>query len=88
MTFKIVEIQSTPNPNAAKFLLDREVAAAPSSFFNAESAKGYDLAERLFAVPGVTSLLFLGDFITVNKAPDAKWDTVTRAVRRILEAKP
>ena len=84
MAFKVSEVQPTPNPNAAKFVLDRPVSEQPLSYFNAAAAKGNPLAERLFGIPGVSSLLLLGDFITVNKAPDAQWKAVTPAVKKGL----
>ena len=86
MPFQVHEIQPTPNPNAAKFVLDRPVAEQPTSFFNAGAAKNHPLAARLFGIPGVSSLLFLGDFITVNKSPDADWDDITPAVQQVLSA--
>jgi NFU1 iron-sulfur cluster scaffold homolog, mitochondrial len=86
MAYKVVEIQPTPNPNAAKFMLDRAVVEQPMSFFNAAAAKGNALAEKLFAIPGVSSLLLLGDFITVNKRADVPWKDITGAVERVLAA--
>src|SRR5262249_49238956 len=85
MAFAVREIQPTPNPNAAKFILDRPVSDRPMSFFNAASAKGHVVAEELFVIPGVSSLLLLGDFITVNKTPDADWDEITQRVQAVLK---
>lgn len=84
MGFKVVEIQPTPNPNAAKFVLDGSVSPGPISFFNAEAAKDYPLATALFAIEGVTSLLLLGDFITINKSPSAQWADITPKARAVL----
>jgi hypothetical protein len=84
MPYRVLEIQPTPNPNAVKFVLDRAIAEQPTSFFNPEAAKGHTLAEALFGIPGVTSLLFLGDFVTVNKSPDAQWSEVTARVKTVL----
>jgi hypothetical protein len=86
MPFRVVEIQPTPNPNAAKFILDRPVAPQPTSFFTAAAATEHPLAKQLFAIPGVSSLLLLGDFITVNKQPDVSWKDLSKAVERVLEA--
>lgn len=86
MGFKVVEIQPTPNPNAAKLLLDRPVTEQPISFFHASAAKDYPLASQLFAIEGVTSLLLLGDFITINKSPNADWDDITQQARAVLGA--
>ena len=51
MGFTVVEIQPTPNPNAAKLVLDGSVSQQPMSFFNAGAAKGFPLAEALFVAP-------------------------------------
>ena len=88
MPFRVSEIQPTPNPNAAKFVLDREIAATPISFFNASAAEHHPLAKKLFAISGVSSLLLLGDFITVNKRSDASWKDLTPRVTRVLENEP
>lgn len=84
MPLSIKEVQATPNPNAMKFVLDGIVATTPASFFNAEAAAGHPIASRLFAITGVQSVLLLGDFITVNKAPEVKWTQVTPKVKRAL----
>ena len=84
MGFTVSEIQPTPNPNAVKFILDRPVAEQPTSFFNEEQATDHPLALKLFAIPGVSSLLLLGDFITVNKTPDVPWKAITKAVETVL----
>jgi len=86
MPFKVIDIQPTPNPNAAKFILDAQVAPQPTSFFNAEQAKDHPLASQLFAIPGVTSVLLLGDFVTVNKRPEIKWSALTDKVQQILQS--
>ena len=86
MPFRVLEVQSTPNPNAAKFVLDKPIAEQPTSFFNAGAAKGHALAEQLFAIPGVSSLLLLGDFVTVNKTADANWPPIRERVRQVLSA--
>jgi len=84
MAFRVQDVQATPNPNAAKFILDRPIVEQPISFFNADSARGHPLAEQLFAIPGVSSLLLLRDFITVNKTPQARWEQITPRVKAVL----
>ena len=84
MPFRVTEIQPTPNPNATKFVLDRSISDAPTSFRSAEQATGHPVAERLFAIAGVSSLLLLGDFVTVNKDAAASWPPIKRKVRQVL----
>jgi len=82
--FRVIEVQPTPNSNAQKFVLDRTIAEQTISFLNASSAAGHPLAEKLFAIEGVTSVLLLNDFITVNKRPDVDWKTLTPKVKKVL----
>lgn len=85
MAFEVVEIQATPNPNALKFVLDRSITSQPISFLTAEAAGDHPVASKLFAIPGVTSVLLLGDFVTVNKQPAERWDKIRKRVREILK---
>ncbi|MEO6435687.1 MAG: NifU N-terminal domain-containing protein [Tepidisphaeraceae bacterium] len=86
MGFKVLEIQPTPNPNAFKFVLDRSVSQQPLSFFNVAAAKDHPLASKLFGIDGVSSLLLLGDFITINKSPAAAWDDIKHEAKAVLKA--
>jgi hypothetical protein len=85
MGFAVLEIQPTPNPNALKFVVDRPIASQPESFFSAEAAASHILASKLFEVSGVASILILGDFVTVNKRPAARWSAITARVKEILQ---
>jgi hypothetical protein len=85
MSFDVVEIQPTPNPNAAKFILNGSISEAPMSFFTADSAKDHPVASKLFGIPGVASVLLLGDFVTVNKEPQTRWERIHAKVREILK---
>ena len=85
MPYAVTDIQPTPNPNALKFTLDRKISDQSTSFFTAESGKDHPIASKLFAVSGVSSLLLLGDFVTVNKRPEVPWKGITAKVREILQ---
>ena len=85
MAYRVVEVQATPNPNAVKLILDRVVSEEPTSFFNAEAARNHPLAQRLFAIDGVSGLLLLGDFITINKRQDGDWKRITREAKEMLD---
>ena len=82
----MIEIQPTPTPNALKFVLDRQVSQQPISFFNAAAATDHPLAKRLFEITGVSSLLLLGEFITINKSPDGDWDDIRDQARAVLKS--
>jgi hypothetical protein len=82
MTDLQVEVQGTPNPNAAKFVLSRRALGEEGrTFFGAEDAEGDSLAERLFRVAGVRALFMVDDFITVTKAEETAWDEIVEEIR-------
>jgi hypothetical protein len=80
----VIDVQPTPNPNALKFVVEGTISDRPLSFFNADAGREHPLASRLFAIPGVASLLILNDFVTVSKTPEASWKSITPAARRVL----
>ena len=84
MPWTVREVQSTPNPNAIKFVLDRHITEERLSFTNPSSAADHPLASQLFEISGVSSLLLLGDFVTVVKSPAAKWANITPKVKKVL----
>ena len=84
MGYKVTEVQPTPNPNALKLILDRAISSRPMSFLNPESGKDDAIASKLFAIPGVSGLLLLGDFVTVTKKPEARWSEITKKVEQAL----
>ncbi len=80
-----VSPQPTPNPNAMKFSLDRPVVNGPSqTFSNKEGAAADPLAAKLFEVPGVKQVFFLGNFVTVTKESEAIWADIGPEVEVIL----
>lgn len=86
MGFTIVDIENTPNPNALKFNLDQPISRGTLSYLNPASASGHPIATALFAITGVVTLMFRGDFVTVNKAADADWGPIKAKVRQALAA--
>jgi NFU1 iron-sulfur cluster scaffold homolog, mitochondrial len=84
MPFRVTEVQPTPNPNAMKFMLDRPISEGSVSFLRAEQAQDHPIAKDLFEIPGVASLLLLGDFVTVNKDAKASWPQIKRRVQQVL----
>ena len=85
-----VRFTPTPNPNAGKFTLDRQVLEgnASRSFYNADDAADHALAAALFEVEGVASVFMVDDFVTVTKSPEAPWDglipQLTAAIEQVL----
>ena len=86
MPYTITRFEPTPNPNAMKCWLDRPISDQPRSFFSSAMAAGDPIAEPLFKDAGITNLLLNGEWMTVNKAPDAEWRTIKASVQRVLDA--
>jgi hypothetical protein len=87
MPVKVIRYEPTPNPNALKCVLSGRVSEGSRPFRSAEAAGGEGgdpLAARLFAIDGVTGVLMLGDWVTVNKSPEAKWPAIKRGVEKAL----
>ena len=77
--------QATPNPNAMKFSLDRPVVSGPSQTYTSkENAAANPLAAKLFEIPGVKQVFFLGNFVTVTKDSDALWPDIGPRVEVVL----
>jgi hypothetical protein len=88
MGYNVLEIQPTPNPNAAKFVLDREITDRPVSFLTPAEGANHPIASQIFEISGVTSVLMLGDFVTINKAAGAAWKQITDRAKEILQKTP
>ncbi len=80
----ITRFEPTPNPNAVKCWLDRPLRASLRSFLNAEAAADDPIASALFAAAPITTLLFAGSWLTINKSPEASWPAVKKAAGRVL----
>ena len=86
MMVPAVQVQGTPNPNAAKFVLDQSVLGEKGrTYFDVESAEHDVLASRLFKVAGVRALFMVDNFITVTKADEASWDDMVDAIRTSIQ---
>jgi Fe-S cluster biogenesis protein NfuA len=63
-----IQTEATPNPATLKFIPGRTVLDSGTlEFANREAAARSPLAEKLFGVPGVTSVFYGADFGTVTK---------------------
>ena len=75
-----IQTEATPNPATLKFLPGRPVLGdGVLDIPVASDAAKSPLAERLFALPGVTGVFLGGDFITVTKA-DGEWQQIKPAI--------
>ncbi|MCK5941702.1 MAG: NifU family protein [Planctomycetes bacterium] len=85
---KVSSIQPTPNPNAFKFLMDQAMArpGQTKAYAKPEQAQDDALAQGMFAVPGVETLFFCDNFVTVSMVADADWRSVAEQITKLLES--
>ncbi|MHC5066656.1 MAG: NifU family protein [Planctomycetota bacterium] len=83
---KVQSIQSTPNPNAFKFVVDEVLCQGSQHLANAEEGAGNDLAKSLFAIDGVETLFFCDRFVTISMTAAADWRAVHEQATKVIEA--
>ncbi len=72
-----IQTETTPNPDAIKFIPGPAVAPGGSyDFRDAASAEKSPLAQRLFKLAGVNGVYLGGDFVSVTKGADDDWSTL------------
>lgn len=76
-----IETEQTPNPATLKFLPGRPVMTSGTAHFaSADACDASPLAQRLFALPGVTSVFLGADFVSVSKDEALDWYRLKPAV--------
>ncbi len=86
MSIPDVFIQPTPNPNALKFIVDREVLhEGKATFKSVKDCESVPLAEALFDLRGVDQIHFFQNVVTVSKFSFEDWDSLEPAVKTTLE---
>ena len=76
--------QSTPNPDALKFVLNREVIADGKATFNTEEdCSGNLLARDLISLDGVDQVHFFENVITISKS-DVSWRDLEPLVKSVI----
>ena len=78
-----ISAQGTPNPNAAKFVLNRVVAAQGTTYRDAATAAA-PWAAQLLQIPGVIQVFALNNFISVTKRADVDWNVIGPQVEQVL----
>ncbi len=75
-----IQTEATPNPATLKFIPGRTVLGSGTmEFTSRDAAARSPLAEKLFGVPGITSVFYGSDFVTVTK-DDSHWQHLKPAI--------
>jgi Fe-S cluster biogenesis protein NfuA len=79
-----VEVSITGEPISnvvCRFTIDRPVYPDKSfAFLNKDAAEGSPLAERLFAIEGVSRVVISHDQVTVNKTGESEWQVIGKMI--------
>ena len=76
-----VQVEPTPNPATLKFLPGKTVMTQGTQFYQDESSAGNSLlAQKLFQINGVESVLYGEDFITISKNEASNWTLLKPAI--------
>jgi predicted secreted protein len=68
-----VIVETTPNPAARKFTVGVPVGG-PATFTTGQEADAWVVA--ILRLPGVTSLFFTADFVTVTGGDGVDWEAI------------
>ena len=78
-------VQSTPNPNALKFVLSIPVKTEGKATYKRPiDCVGNNLAATLFALEHVAEVFFYDNYITVTQNGNAEWDELETKVKKII----
>jgi NFU1 iron-sulfur cluster scaffold homolog, mitochondrial len=78
-------IQSTPNPNALKFVLSVPVKMEGNvTYRNAAECMHNPLAAALFTVSNVSEVYFFDNYITVTQDGNVDWDAIEDQIKKVI----
>jgi HEAT repeat protein len=83
---KLLSIETTPNPNSMKLNLDERLAngvAITYTQVNIGDCPAY--IEKILAIPGVSSVFRVADFMAIQRKPTAGWEDILSQARAVLE---
>lgn len=81
-----ISLEFTPNPNTLKFVVNPPLfKQGAANFTNPDAAAHSPLAQKLFAVPGVSAVLLGSGFVTITKTPDGDWDVLADKVPETID---
>jgi Fe-S cluster biogenesis protein NfuA len=86
----MITTENTPNPNALKFMVSREVRGNKAPLFYKKDPVNNPEADApvayaLFKIDGVEDVFFGSDFITVGKSQAVEWDSIKDDITQTIE---
>ncbi|MBF0571659.1 MAG: NifU family protein [Candidatus Omnitrophica bacterium] len=78
-------VQSTPNPNALKFILNVPLKTQGKvSYKNAQQCVHNPMAAALFTIPNITEVYFFDNYVTVTQDGSLDWDQIQEQIKKIV----
>lgn len=78
-------VQSTPNPNALKFVINQPVKMeGKAAFKSMAEAEKVPLAQAVFSVANVVEVYFFDNYITVTQDGNVDWDEMEDQIRQVI----
>ncbi len=78
-------IQSTPNPNALKFVLNVPVKTQGKvTYKNAGQCGHNPMAAALFTIPNITEVYFFDNYVTVTQDGNVDWDQIEEQIKKVI----
>ena len=83
---KLLSIETTPNPNSMKLNLDERLTKGVAITYTHENkGDGPAYIEKILAIPGVSNVFRVEDFMAIQRKPTAGWEDILSQARAVLE---
>ena len=83
---KLLSIETTPNPNSMKLNLDERLAKGVAITYTHENRGDCPAyIEKILAIPGVSSVFRVEDFMAIQRKPTAGWEDILSQARAVFE---
>jgi Virulence factor/Scaffold protein Nfu/NifU N terminal/HEAT repeats len=83
---KLLSIETTPNSNSMKLNLDERLAKGLAITYTNENRGDCPASiEKILAIPGVSSVFRVEDFMAIQRKPTAVWEDILSQARAVLE---
>jgi len=80
-----VYAQSTPNPDALKFVAEGASMGATATWTSAQACEGHPVGVALFGVEGVQAVFKSAGFVTVTRRSGVPWESMEDRIVQVLE---
>lgn len=81
-----VYAESTPNPNALKFVCNKVLVPSLYEFSSIEEAKPSPFATELFQFPFIKNIFIDKNYVSITKYDVVEWDEITLQLREFIKS--